>query len=577
MRELIRKFTCGKPNRMIQPVTWLTIENLFMIFPSVATMFAIQFLVTAVDGKIEFNSLWIASGILVVLFILQSAVSINAHLNTFLPAAKNNAKNKAGFIKKLRSLPLGYFQKKRTGELINTFTTDFLAVEQSMVGMLTGIFSVIFSCVMTSVFFLVYNPTMAISFYISIIIAVIMITVSAKIAAKYTIKTANAKDSASTYLNEYLLGMKVLKLYNQTGKGFSKLKNAYDDLVKVSLKTERSIGTLVNVACSVANVALPIVCFVGASLVLGNNLGIAEYLSIIIVSTKILVPILTYIRHTTVLRIHYVCATRIDKVLTEKELDGKETTNPLNDIQFQNVSFSYDGDINNAVLNNVSFTIPKGKLTAIVGPSGSGKSTILRLIARFWDVTSGKISCGDIELKHTAPDSWMQNISMVLQDVYLFNETVRENIIFGKENVSEDDIINVAKKAQCHDFIVALPNGYDTVIGEGGSTLSGGEKQRISIARALLKNAPILLLDEPTASLDAKNEVAVKQAIAQLVKDKTVIMIAHRLKTIQNADKILVVDSGRIAESGTHSELLQNNEIYAKLWAIQSTAFEFKF
>ncbi len=577
MSEIIRKFTCGKPKRMIQPVTWLTIENLFMIFPSVATMFAIQFLVTAFNGEIDFSSLWIASGILAVLFILQAVVSINAHLNTFLPAAKNNAENKADFMEKLRRLPLGYFQKKRTGELINTFTSDFLAVEQSMVGMLTGIFSVVFSCVMTSVFFLVYNPIMAISFYISIIAAVIMITASTKITAKYTMKTADAKDAASTYLNEYILGMKVLKSYNQAGKGFDKLKNAYDDVVKVSLKTERFIGTMVNLACSVANVALPIVCFVGASLVLGNNLGIAEYLSIIIVSTKILVPILTYIRHTTVLRIHYVCATRIDKVLTEKELAGKEQASPLSDIKFENVSFSYDGDINNAVLKNVSFAIPKGKLTAIVGPSGSGKSTILRLIARFWDASSGKLTCGDTELKNTEPDSFTQNISMVLQDVYLFNETVRENILFGKDDVSEDELISAAKKAQCHDFIMELPNGYDSVIGEGGSSLSGGEKQRISIARAILKNAPILLLDEPTASLDAKNEVAVKQAIAQLVKDKTVVMIAHRLKTIQNADNILVVDNGQIAESGTHGELLQNTGIYAKLWSMQSAAFDFKF
>ncbi len=576
MREMIKKFTCGNPKHMIQPVTWLTIENLFMIFPSVATMFAIQFLVTAFHGDIDFHSFWIASGILAVLFILQAVVSITAHLNTFLPAAKNNAENKTDFMEKLRRLPLGYFQKKQTGELINTFTSDFLAVEQSMVSMFTGIFSVIFSCLMTSIFFLIYAPTLAISFYISIIVAVIMVTASTKITARYTMKTVSAKDKASTYLNEYLLGMKVLKSYNQTGKGFDKLRNAYDDLVEVSLKTERFLGTLVNFACSVANVALPIVCFVGASLVLGDNLGIAEYLSIIIVSTKILVPISTYIRYTTVLRIHYVCATRIDQVLTEEELTGNENVDSLGDIIFENVSFSYDHTIDNTVLNNVSFSIPKGALTAIVGPSGSGKSTVLRLIARFWDVTNGKLMCGDTELKNTESDKWTQNISMVLQDVYLFNETIRENIRFGKDDVSEDEIISAAKKAHCHDFIMALTNGYDTVIGEGGSTLSGGEKQRISIARAILKNAPILLLDEPTASLDAKNEVAVKHAIAELVKDKTVIMIAHRLKTIQNADNILVIDKGQISECGTHNELLQNNGIYAKLWSIQSNSFEFR-
>ncbi len=322
MSEMIRRFTCGKPGQMIRPVVWLTIENLFMIFPSIAILFAIEFLVSSFYGSIELDSLWIVSGVLGGLFFLQAMISIQAHLNTFLPAALNCAENKKRFMHKLRTLPLGYFQKKRSGELINTFTTDFLAIEQSMVGMFTGIFSVIFSCLMTSVFFIIYNPTMAVAFYISVVIAVIMIILSTKMTGKLTEITVDAKDTAATYLNEYLQGMKVLKSYNQTGRGFDNLRKAYDNVVMTSRHTESFVGTLVNVACSVANLALPIVCFFGAYLALGGQLEIAEYLSIIIISTKILIPILTYIRYTVVLRIHYVCATRIDKVMQEKAMEG---------------------------------------------------------------------------------------------------------------------------------------------------------------------------------------------------------------------------------------------------------------
>ncbi len=577
MREAIRKFTCGHPRQMIRPVIFLTIENLFMVFPSVATLFAIQFIVSAFAGTLDFAALWMIVGILGLLFALQALVSILAHLNTFLPAAENCANNKTTFIQNLRRLPLGYFQKKLSGELINNFTGDFLAVEQSMVGMFTGIFSVVFSCLITSVFFFFYNPAMALAFYITVVFSVLMLVFSGKMSSRLTHKTAHAKDKASTYLNEYLHGIKVLKLYNQTGSSFKKLKNAYDNLVSISLKTESFVGTLANVSCSIAQLALPIVCFVGASLLLGGELGMAEYIAIIIVSTKILVPIVTYIRYMVVLRIHYVSASRIDAVLKEKPLLGKDTADPHHDLIFQNVSFAYDTNVQNAVLKDISFTVPNGKLTAVVGPSGSGKSTILRLIARFWDVTQGEITCGVTALQNTDAESWVQNISMVLQDVYMFHETVRENLLFGRDDISEEDMFIAAKKAQCHEFITRLPDGYDTVLGEGGCTLSGGEKQRLSIARALLKNTPILLLDEPTASLDAKNEALVQAALSELVKDKTVVMVAHRLKTVQEADQILVVDKGQIIESGTHMELLNTGGLYAKLWEMQTKAFAFQF
>ena len=255
-------------------------------------------------------------------------------------------------------------------------------------------------------------------------------------------------------------------------------------------------------------------------------------------------------------------------------MTGKEIIEETSDICFENVSFSYSKETEQA-LTNTNFAIQKDTLTAIVGPSGSGKSTILRLIARFWDVSEGRILCGDTGLIKLNPELWQQNISMVMQDVYLFNDTIRENIMFGRKDATEEEMIDAAKKAGCHDFIEVLPDGYDTIIGEGGSTLSGGEKQRISIARAMLKKAPILLLDEPTASLDAKNEVLVQNAIDELVKNTTVIMIAHRLKTIQNADNIIVLDRGKVSEQGRHAELMQKNGLYAKLWNMQAKSIDF--
>ncbi|WP_312279415.1 ATP-binding cassette domain-containing protein [Oscillibacter sp.] len=229
------------------------------------------------------------------------------------------------------------------------------------------------------------------------------------------------------------------------------------------------------------------------------------------------------------------------------------------------------------VSRDVSFAIPRGGLIAIVGPSGSEKSTILRLITRFWDVSEGAILIDGKPLSSLSPELLQETASMVLQEVYLFNETIRENIFFGRKDAREEEMIEAAKKAGCHDFIMALPDGYNTMVGEGGSTLSGGEKQRISIARALLKKAPVLLLDEPTASLDTRNEALVQRAISELVKDTTVIMIAHRLKTVQNADQILVLEDGQLKEEGTHQRLLSQEDLYAKLWNMQQKSLNWNF
>ncbi len=578
MKELIRKFTMGHPKQMTEPVIWYFLEGFTVGFPAVAVYFAINLFITYFNNPaiIFDKGYWNIAGWLAGFFLLQLTVSTVTFLKTFLPGARNSAQNKKDFIQKIKRLPLGFFSKTRSGELINTFTGDFLAIEQGMVGSFTGLFGVVFSCILTSVFMFWFNWKMALAFYIALPISAIIILVSFKVLGNLIVSSRTAKDNTAEALNEYLSGMKILRSYNQIGKGFSKLEDAYKNLKDISIRGETLGGSFLGFALTFARAGLPLMCFAGTYLIVGGEIGLTEFLSIIIIGTKIISPLLTWIRYTAVLRMQYVSATRIDNVMRKKELGGEKSiqVKDLGDIEFEHTGFSYLQGKN--VIDDISCTFKKNSLTAIVGPSGGGKSTILKLIARFWDVNSGSIKIGGVALNEINPDQWLKHISMVLQEVYLFHDTIRENIMFGNKNAMEEDMIRASKLAGCHEFIEKLPEGYNTIVGEGGSTLSGGEKQRISIARAILKNAPILLLDEPTSSLDSKNEVLVQKAISNLVKDKTVIMIAHRLKTIKNADKIIVLDKGRIVEEGRHSELLEKQGLYARLWHLQNKSKEWK-
>ncbi|MGI5172227.1 ABC transporter ATP-binding protein [Treponema sp. OMZ 840] len=578
MKELIRKFTMGHPGQMTEPVIWYFLEGFAITFPAVAVYFAINLFIEYFNtpAVIFDKGYWTIALCLAGFFLLQLTVSTAAFLRTFLPGARNSARNKKDFIQKIKKLPLGFFSKTRSGELINTFTGDFLAIERSMVGALTGLFGVVFSCVATSFFMFWFNWKMALAFYITLPISASIIFVSLKITGKIVVSSRAAKDDTAEALNEYLSGMKILRSYNQIGEGFSKLENAYKHLKEISIKSETVGGALLGFALTFARAGLPLMCFTGTYLIFGGEIGLTEFLSILIIGTKIISPLLTWIRYIAALRMYYVSATRIDTVMSEKELGGEKTIEPkdVGGIEFEHAGFSYVKG--KKVIDDISCTFKKNTLTAIVGPSGGGKSTILKLIARFWDVDAGSIKIGGVSLNEINPDNWLKHISMVLQDVYLFHDTVRENIMFGNKNATEEDMIRASKLAGCHEFIEKLPEGYNTLVGEGGSTLSGGEKQRISIARAILKDAPILLLDEPTSSLDAKNEVSVQKAISHLVKDKTVIMIAHRLKTIKNADNIIVLDKGRIVEEGSHSELLEKQGLYARLWQLQNKSKEWK-
>lgn len=576
MKAAIRKLTFNKPKQIIRPAMWAFFDNFSSMLPAIVVYVAINMLGMAFENAnaIDLQTLSFTSGVLILYGFVQFFIVLGAYKNKMHPTAKNIAEDRIEYVRKLRRLPLGFFARKETGELINNYDNDFINIAQAMNGYLSDIFSAAFSCILTSIFMFIYNPVLAIAFYISIPIACILIALSMRMLHNTSVKIAVAKDASATSLNEYLSGMRTLKSYNQTGEGFGALKDAYHKLMTAHIESESKGGSLLRLCTSIVQFGLPLLCITGAYLMLNGSLSVVNFIAIIVVGTKILSPIIMSISNLLMLKINYISAKRLHSTMNEKEMAGNKDLNGDMNIQFENVSFCYTKGSEQA-LKNTSFTIPKGKLTAIVGRSGSGKSTILRLIARFWDTSEGKIICGDTALKDVDPERWQQNISMVLQDVYLFNDTIRENIMFGRKDATEEEMVEATKKAGCHDFISAMPDGYDTVIGEGGSTLSGGEKQRISIARAILKKAPILLLDEPTASLDAKNEALVQNAINELVKDTTVIMIAHRLKTVQNADNIIVMDKGKIKEQGRHDVLMQKNGLYAKLYLMQTKSMEF--
>ncbi|WP_369413736.1 ABC transporter ATP-binding protein [Brucepastera parasyntrophica] len=306
--------------------------------------------------------------------------------------------------------------------------------------------------------------------------------------------------------------------------------------------------------------------FTGTYLLAGGQLTLPVFLLFLLMGNRVFEPLTVALVNYAELNYSVLSSERIMEIRREKPLPGEKNAPPGAGIVFQDVTFAYNSA---EVIRNVSFSIPEKSITALVGPSGSGKSTITRLIARFWDVRNGKILMDNEDIREIDPEKLLSRISMVFQDVYLFRDTIRNNIRVGKMNATQEEIEWAAKQACCHEFITALPQGYDTPVGEGGCTLSGGEKQRISIARALLKDAPIVLLDEATASLDPENEVQVQKAINALVSRKTVVIIAHRLKTIKEADNIIVLDEGRVAEQGTHEALLKNRGLYRNLWDLQ--------
>ena len=477
---------------------------------------------------------------------------------------------------RLRNVPMGFFHDNSVGDITATVTTDLNFLENYSMHILDKVTTGVLSMIVMAGCILAFDWRIGLIFVAGILLSFPIYSHMQKKGKALSAKRQKIQSEAVAATLEYVQGISVVKSFNMCDKNLSDIEDAYESNAAASYGVERVFTPLNMTYSMVFRISACMIMLCAGILAVGGDLSFANLAVILIASFTIFNPIEVMGQMTTMIRTMDAALDRVERIKQAKKIDENGRDIPLDsfDIGFEHVSFAYENG--NPILKDVSFSIPQGSMTAIVGPSGGGKTTITRLIARFWDVQEGSITIGGHDVKEFTCDSLLKNMSMVFQNVYLFHDTIENNIKFGCPDATHEQVVEAAKKACCHDFISALPQGYDTVIGEGGSTLSGGEKQRISIARAMLKDAPIILLDEATASVDPENEVHLQQAISALVKNKTLIVIAHRLSTIRDADQILVVDNGYIVQKGVHADLIGQEGIYQNFWNIRQKARNWK-
>lgn len=470
-----------------------------------------------------------------------------------------------------KRVSLGFFNSNNMGEISSAVTTDLSFIEMLSMNMINTVVNGYITVLVMILFLLFYCPLAGIISLSGIVLSALFLYIAAKISDKNASIHQKAQDSIVENTIEFLRGMQTIKAFKQEGVSVQGIRKAYKNHKDVNIKIElencpyNCLHQFVLKAASVGIIA------VSAYLTYTRKMDVNIMLMMDMFSFVMFSQIEPLSNAIHVIEVVNKTLDKLEKIEKADIIDkgGQNIELKRHDIKFSDVCFSYD---KKQILNNIFFYIPEGSTTAIVGPSGSGKTTICNLIARFYDVNSGVITVGDKNIKDITCDSLLKNISMVFQKVYLFNDTIKNNILFGNPNASDNEVINAAIKAHCHEFISKLPNGYDTIIGDGGATLSGGEKQRISIARAILKDSPIIILDEATASVDPENEHLIQNAISSLTKGKTVIVIAHRLATIQDADQILVIDNGDVVQKGNHLELINQDGIYKNFINIKESA-----
>ena len=470
-----------------------------------------------------------------------------------------------------KRVSLGFFNSNNMGEISSAVTTDLSFIEMLSMNMINTVVNGYITVLVMILFLLFYCPLAGIISLSGIVLSALFLYIAAKISDKNASIHQKAQDSIVENTIEFLRGMQTIKAFKQEGVSVQGIRKAYKNHKDVNIKIElencpyNCLHQFVLKAASVGIIA------VSAYLTYARKMDLNIMLMMDMFSFVMFSQIEPLSNAIHVIEVVNKTLDKLEKIEKADIIDkgGQNIELKRHDIKFSDVCFSYD---KKQILNNISFYIPEGSTTAIVGPSGSGKTTICNLIARFYDVNSGVITVGDKNIKDITCDSLLKNISMVFQKVYLFNDTIKNNILFGNPNASDNEVIDTAIKAHCHEFISKLPNGYDTIIGDGGATLSGGEKQRISIARAILKDSPIIILDEATASVDPENEHLIQNAISSLTKGKTVIVIAHRLATIQDADQILVIDNGDVVQKGNHLELINQDGIYKNFISIKESA-----
>ena len=572
----IENITIGHTERLRKPVGYTMLANLVNIVPFCLSIEAINVIFRAFDGSgmpLDTQRLWTIFILLVVYVFVMALAERASYRANFRGAYEMSAAGRVSLAEHLRKLSLGFLSRRDPGDLSSMLITDFTMAETGISHHLPQLMGALVMPVLAFLGLLWIDWRMAVAMFRALPLAVGILLGSTYLQYKLSGKQIAAKINAGNRLEEYLQGIRVMKAYNLLGDKFVRLKNAFAELRRACIRQEALLGPFILLSVTLIRAGLTLMILCGTYLLIGGDLSLLTFVMFLVVGSRVFDPLTSALTNFAEFRYFSIAGGRILALMNEPEMQGSKEAPESGDITFYHVSFGYQ---KKQVLHDVSVTLRKNTLTALVGPSGSGKSTMLKLCARFYDPQQGQVLFNGVDMKTLEPESLMSHISMVFQDVYLFQDTIRNNIRFGKTDATDEEIEAAARKACCHDFIMRLPKGYDTQVGEGGCTLSGGEKQRISIARAILKEAPVVLLDEATASLDPENEVEVQRAINTLIAGRTVIVIAHRLKTIKNADNIIVLEEGRIAEQGKHQELLNNKGLYAKLWNIQEKTLGWK-
>lgn len=579
LSKILNSATMGRPRRL-RPLIWWTIAEYFFRGAPYGAMLLVVWEIfkplqhpgTSIN---LINIAW-AWAMLFVSLVCLWFTGKKAYLVAYRDGYNICCDGRLAVVDHLRRLPMSFFNSRDPGDIGAYIVSDYNNVEMLTTHLIGQFFGGLVMPVVALVSLSFFNWQLALAAAAVIPLAYPMMLLTNHFVATMGKKHQKVKTNAASRMIEYIQGIRLIKAFNLSGNKFERLERAFRDLKRESIRTEAAPAPTITLASTLLNGGLVLIMLLGFSMLLDAQVSIPVYIMFLLAGSFIYAPLINALTFIALINYMKLGAERIDTLCKTPVLpEGTVEEVANSEIEFRHVDFGYNAEI--PVLRDVSLVIPEKGLTAFVGPSGSGKTTLTRLIARFWDVDKGKILLGGRDIKDYTVHTLMQQISIVFQDVYLFNDTIYNNIRVGRETATREEIEIAARKAQCHEFITAMPDGYDTLVGEGGSTLSGGEKQRISIARAILKDAPIVLLDEATASLDTENEVHIQDAINDLVKEKTVVIIAHRLGTVVNADSIVVIDQGRVVQQGRHQTLLEEEGVYRNLWMEQQRVKGWKF
>ena len=575
MIKILRKimlFSANQKKTLIKGILASVIEAVFRMSHVIAIAFVLQNLINGTATK---TTAWVAFGIIVVGVIGQIIFNNINSMNLTVAGYTMSAESRISIANHLKEMSMGYFSDNNLGKITSVATNSAEQINDNLTRCVMLLARGIFMCSIIAISLFSLDWRMGVLCVIGIVMYFIVASYQQKINESVSKKVIYANQKLVNNILEYVQGIGVVKSYNLTGAANKRVKGSIVENRDNILKLEENAIRILMLQSLIFKVISFLMIVLSIMFYIEGSMDVFTTIMMSICSFIIFSDLEMSTAFGSLLRLIETSIDEISSILSTEGMNesGKETKPTGYEIDIRDISFSYE---TKKIIDTVSLNIPQKSTLAIVGGSGSGKTTLCNLITRFWDVDTGEIMFGGVNIKDMKTSDLLSYFTMVFQDVYLFNDTVSNNIKFGKQDATKEEIEEACKKACCHDFIMKLPQGYDTIIGEGGASISGGEKQRISIARAMIKDAPIVILDEATANVDPENEHQLQKAIKELTKSKTVIMIAHRLKTVQNADKIIVLEDGKIVESGNHRELIKHKGIYADFVGMREKAIGWK-